>query len=107
MPKYHVMRLPSMPRGLSNEAHQYLLWEGMPGQDPAGVAAAIAALPDDPEHDIDSYALVNVHAWSWRAIGGAMEAVHRTVGLLPPGTRVVTAHELIELMKRQLGRQPR
>jgi hypothetical protein len=36
-----------------------------------------------------------------------MEAVHRTVGLLPPGTRVVTAHELIELMKRQLGRQPR
>ena len=88
-------------------AYRYLLWEGMPGQDPAGVAAAIAALPSDPAHDADSYALINVHAWSWRSIGGPMEAVHRTINLLPPGARVVTAHELIELMTRQLGPQAR
>ena len=84
-------------------AYRSLLWEGMPGQDPEGVAATVAALPAAPATDPDSYALVNVHAWSWRSSGGAMAAVKRTIGLLPPRTRVVTAHDFIALMTRHLA----
>jgi hypothetical protein len=32
-----------------------------------------------------------------------MEAVRRTVDLLPQGTRVVTATQLIRMLKRQFG----
>ena len=84
-------------------SYRYLLWEGMAGQDPAGVAAAIATQPSAPATDADSYALINVHAWSWRTLGGPMEAVRKTIDLLPPKTRVVTARELIEMMGRELG----
>jgi hypothetical protein len=88
-------------------SYRYLLWEGMAGQDPAGVAAAIAAQPSAPGTDPDSYALINVHAWSWRALGGPMEAVKQTIDLLPPKTRVVTARELIGMMGRELGGERR
>jgi hypothetical protein len=87
-------------RGKPAAACRFLLWEGMPDATPEAVAAAVAALPADPARDPDSYALVNVHAWSWRALGGPMEAVHRTVERLPAGTRVVTATEFFALLNQ-------
>lgn len=84
-------------------SYRYLLWEGMAGQDPAGVAAAMSSQPAAPLTDEESYALINVHAWSWKSSGGPMAAVARTIGLLPAGTRVVTASALVALMTRHLA----
>jgi len=85
--------------------YRFLLWEskgtdGSPRPDwlPEGVARAIGELPDDPLRNLNSFALVNVHAWSFRNSGGPMGAVERTVRLLPPGTRVVTASEFVALL---------
>ena len=49
-----------------------MLWEPKPENSPAKVAAAIAAQPASPSTNPDSYALINVHAWSYRDIGGPM-----------------------------------
>ena len=46
----------------------------------------------------DSFALVNVHAWSFGATGGPMGAIARTITQLPPGTRVVTATDFVALL---------
>ena len=64
------------------------------------MADAVAHMPAAPDKDPASYALVNVHAWSFGDIGGPMEAVKRTIDALPPGTRVVTAGDLLTLMRR-------
>jgi hypothetical protein len=87
-------------------SYRYLLWEPNPQNSPQGVAAAIAQQPASPTTDPDSYALINVHAWSYADIGGPMEAVRQTVDLLPPGTRVVTAEELITLLRQNFGTPP-
>lgn len=84
-------------------SYRYLLWDPLPKNSPEGVAAAIAGLPASPQTDPNSYALINVHAWSYEAIGGPMEAVARTIELLPPKTRVVTAEELIVLLRENFG----
>lgn len=81
-------------------SHRFLLWEPKPENSPAAVARAVAEMPADAAGDPRSYALVNVHAWSWKSIGGPMEAVKRTVDLLPPQTRVVTAGEFFALLNR-------
>jgi hypothetical protein len=80
-------------------AYRYLLWEPREDQMPEGVAKAIAELPARADSDLDSFALVNVHAWSFRDIGGPMEAVKQTIGLLPANTRVVNADEYVYLLK--------
>ena len=67
------------------------------------MAQAIAQMPAKPLTDQASYAIINVHAWSWKEIGGPMEAVKRTIDLLPPGTRVVTAEELVILLRNNFG----
>jgi len=85
-------------------SYKYLLWEGMGGASPDEVAKSIAAMPASPQKDPGSYALVNVHAWSWKSIGGPMEAVRRTIAALPPNTRVVTAGDLLSMLRRQFGR---
>ena len=80
-------------------AYRYLLWEPKPESSPAGVAEALSRLPSDPLNNPDSFALINVHAWSWKDIGGPMEAIHRTIQLAPPGTRVVTASQFVKLLR--------
>ena len=80
-------------------SYRYLLWEPHPDKSPEGVAKAIADLPSDPTKDEGSYALINAHAWSFKDIGGPMEAIRRTIALLPPGTRVVTANDLVRLLR--------
>ena len=79
-------------------SYRYLLWEPHRNKSPERVAKAIASLPNDPTTDEGSYALINAHAWSFKDIGGPMEAIHRTIELLPSGTRVVTANDLVRLL---------
>jgi hypothetical protein len=86
-------------------SYRYLLWDPDYKNSPEGVAEALAKLPDSPQTDPDSYALINVHAWSFKDIGGPMEAVKRTIDLLPPKTRVVTAEEFIVLLRNNFGSQ--
>lgn len=70
---------------------------------PDTIAAEVAKMPAKPLTDDGSYALVNVLAWAKWDFGGPMESVQRTIDLLPKNTRVVTANQLIELMRRNLG----
>jgi hypothetical protein len=88
-------------RGKPCVSYRFVLWEGLMG--PEDVAREVSAMPAAPDTDPGSYALINLHAWSFRASGGPMEAVRRTISLLPPGTRVVTADQLIGLLKANLG----
>lgn len=92
-------------RGKPSVAYRCLLWElkdrrGVPRQDwlPAGVGAAVAGLPSGIEAGDGAYALVNVHAWSFRDSGGPMAAIGRTIEALPPRVRVVTATEFFRLL---------
>jgi hypothetical protein len=84
-------------------SYRYLLWDPLYKHSPEGVAEAIVGLPTSPQTDMDSYALTNVHAWSFRGIGGPMEAVARTTELLPPKTRVAPAEELVVLLRENFG----
>jgi hypothetical protein len=90
-------------RGKPAVAYRFLLWEPLSENSPRGVAEAVARMPAAPLSDPGSYALVNVHAWSFKDIGGPMEAVRRTIDLLPAGTRVVTAEQFIALLRRAFG----
>jgi hypothetical protein len=84
-------------------SYRYLLWEPLRENSPDGVAESIAKLPAAPLKDQNSYAIVNVHAWSWKEMGGPMEAVKQTIDRLPQGTRVVTAEELVILLRNAFG----
>lgn len=84
-------------------SYRYSLWEGMAGASPQELADKIAKLPADPQNNIDSYTLITVHAWSYGKIGGPINAVKQTVDLLPKGTRVVTAPELVGWMRKYLA----
>jgi len=84
-------------------AYRFLLWQRLKGGSIQEVADAVAKMPTSPGKDSGSYALINVHAWSFRDIGGPMEAVKRTIEALPPGTRVVTAGDLLTLMRDNLA----
>lgn len=89
-------------------AYRFLLWEqrgrqGTLREDwlPAGVASAIGDLPAGPDAGTDAFALVNVHAWSFRDSGGPLGAIGRTIDALPPGVRVVGAPEFFEWIARE------
>ena len=85
-------------------SYRFLLWEPKPENSPEGVAAAVAKLPSEPLTNLESYALVNVHAWSFGKSGGPMEAVKRTIDLLPTGTRVFTAEQFVTLVREHFQR---
>lgn len=94
-------------RGKPCASYRHLLWEQKRGDGssrpdwlPEGVARAVAGMPSDAAHGTDRFALVNVHAWSFKDSGGPMGAIHRTIGLLPPGTRVVTATDFFKLLRQ-------
>jgi hypothetical protein len=91
--------------GKPTVSYKFLLWEGSghANDSPQAVANAIALMPSSPQTDQGSYALINAHAWSWAAIGGPIEAVHQTIDLLPPGTRVVTVDDFFTLLKQNFG----
>ncbi|MCL5998245.1 MAG: hypothetical protein M1546_19660, partial [Chloroflexi bacterium] len=84
-------------------SYRFLLWEPLRANSPEGVAEAIGQMPALPLSDPNSCAIINVHAWSFKDIGGPMVAVKQTIDRLPQGTRVVTAEELITLLRNQFG----
>jgi hypothetical protein len=88
-------------RGKPCVSFRFVLWDGLMGSE--DVAREVAEMPASPRTDEASYALVSVHAWSFRRQGGPLEAVRRTIERLPPGTRVVTADQLIALLRRNFG----
>jgi hypothetical protein len=90
-------------KGKPAVSYRFLLWEPFRGNSPEDVAEAIGQMPAKPLADPNSYAIINVHAWSFKDIGGPMEAVKRTIDRLPPGTRVVTAEELVMLLRSRFG----
>ena len=47
---------------------------------------------------------MNVHAWSYGKSGGPMAAIQRTIALLPPNTRVITADQLLGMLRTQFGK---
>jgi len=85
-------------RGKPCMAYRFILWEGLTGIDDLG--AKIAAMPMSPKSTSASYALINVHAWSFASIGGPIEAVRRVIQKLSPDTRVVTANQLFDLLQK-------
>ena len=85
-------------KGKPSIAYRFVLWENLLGIDE--LVADIGKMPTQPKQSSDSYALVNVHAWSYGSIGGPIEAVRRVIEKLPPNTRVVTANQLIEILQR-------
>ena len=90
-------------KGKPCASYRFLLWDNADESRPEGLAKAIAALPASPTKDPNSYALINVHAWSFGNIGGPMEAIKKTIDLLPPDTRVVTAEQFMILLKNNFG----
>lgn len=78
-------------------SYRFALWEGM--LEPEAIAKEVAKMPASPKTDEGSYALINVHAWSYGSIGGPMEAIRRTIDLLPENTRVVTANQVIAMIR--------
>jgi hypothetical protein len=72
-------------------------------QGPEKIAEEVAKMPASPTTDEGSYALVTVLAWGYADSGGPMEAVRRTIELLPENTRVVTANQLVSLMRRNFA----
>jgi putative glycoside hydrolase with GxGYxYP motif/GxGYxY motif-containing protein len=88
-------------RGKPCVSYRFVLWERL--MEPEELAREVAKMPAAPRADEASYALVNVHAWSFRDRGGPLEAVRRTIALLPPHTRVVTADQLIALVRANFG----
>lgn len=75
-----------------------------PGREDA-IAKAIAAMPTKAGTNFDRFALVNVHAWSFANTGGPMGAIKRVADRLDSQTRVVTATQLLDLLKQQKGQQ--
>jgi hypothetical protein len=84
-------------------SYKFVLWENHAGGSIQEVASAIAAMPALPRTDPGSYALVNVHAWSWAGIGGPIEAVKETIDRLPPNTRVVLIEDFFSLLEENVG----
>ncbi len=82
-------------RGKPCVAYRFLLWEGLQGID--DLVGAIGGMPTEGER----FALVNVHGWSYGSLGGPMEAVRQVVDRVPANTKVVTANQLLDLMRQQ------
>jgi hypothetical protein len=89
-------------------AFKFLLWEGLPPQaqafaGPEDISAQIAALPARHRSDSASYAVVGVHAWSFRDSGGPLQAVKETIAKLPKTVKVVSVGELIAQLRENFA----
>lgn len=76
-------------------AYRWVLWEGL--IEPKQLVAEIAKMPAEGE---GRFGLVNLHAWSYANLGGPLVATKQVIDDLPPNTRVVTATQLIDLMRQ-------
>ncbi|BCM89307.1 hypothetical protein IAD21_01152 [Abditibacteriota bacterium] len=83
-------------RGKPCLSYKFMLWVNL--MEPNDVAREVAQMPTDPLNNEASYALVNLHAWSWGDQGGPLVKVQETIDKLPPNTRVVTATQLMQML---------
>lgn len=83
-------------------SYKFLLWEKLMG--PEDLARGIAAMPTAPRTDPASFAIIQVHAWSYGKSGGPMEAIQRAIALLPPNTRVTTADHVLTMLRANFGK---
>jgi hypothetical protein len=83
-------------------SYRFLLWENL--MSPEELAHGIAAMPTAPRTDPESYAIINVHAWSYGNSGGPMEAIQRAIALLPPNTRVTTGDHILAMLRANFGK---
>jgi hypothetical protein len=90
-------------RGKVCLAYRFVLWNGL--TEIPQLVEQVQAMPQDPT-TLGSYALINVHAWSFRDIGGPMEAIAQVIQSLPKGTRVVSATQLLEDVTRLIKKNP-
>ena len=84
-------------------AYRFVLWNGL--TEIPQLVDQVKEMSDDPRK-LDSFALVNVHAWSFRDIGGPMEAIARAIKDLPDGTRVVSASQLLKEVTAVVRKNP-
>jgi hypothetical protein len=68
-------------------------------QSPEKIAEEVAKMPASPKTDEASYALVTVLAWQDDPLG----EVQRTIELLPKNTRVITANQMISMLRENFG----
>ncbi|MGV3618722.1 MAG: hypothetical protein ACO1SV_25650 [Fimbriimonas sp.] len=80
-------------------ALRWVLWEGM--IEPPQLVKEIAAMPTEGE---GRFGIVNLHAWSYGKTGGPLAATQRVVDNLPPNVRVVTANQILDLMRQDRKR---
>ena len=84
-------------------AYRFVLWNGL--TEIPQLVDQVKEMSDDPKK-LESFALVNVHAWSFRDIGGPMEAIARAIKDLPAGTRVVSASQLLNEVTALVKKNP-
>ncbi len=90
------------------KGYDYSMWEGSGTPASASeIAEAINARPTNPTTDQNSYSLVNVHAWSYWGGDGAgssvMDNVYLLVTSLDSDVEVVTAEEMLIMLRNQFG----
>jgi hypothetical protein len=61
-------------------------------------------MPTAPKTEPDSFAIIQVHAWSYGKSGGPMEAIRKAIDLLPPNTRVTTADHVLTMLRSNFGK---
>lgn len=83
-------------------SYKFLLWENL--MSPEDLARGVGTMPTAPRTDPNSFAIVNVHAWSYGNSGGPMEAIQRAISLLPPNTRVTTADHILAMLRTNFGK---
>ncbi|RYX81699.1 hypothetical protein EON83_22710 [bacterium] len=83
-------------RGKPCLSYKFMLWSKL--MEPDGLVRGIEQMPTDPLNNEASYALVNMHAWSWGDQGGPLVKAQETIDKLPPNTRVVTATQIMQML---------
>lgn len=76
-------------------AYRWVLWEDL--IEPAKLVEEIAKMPGEGE---GRFGLVNLHAWSYGKAKGPLGATQQVIDNLPPNTKVVTANQLLDLMRQ-------
>jgi GxGYxYP putative glycoside hydrolase C-terminal domain/GxGYxYP_N second domain/GxGYxYP third domain len=80
---------------------KYTLWDGFDTN--ASIVSALNSAPSDPQHNADSYTIVNVHPWSTGGLGDPMSNVDAIVQSLDSNVEVVALDELMIHLRNNFG----
>lgn len=76
-------------------SYRWVLWADL--IEPKQLVANISQMPTEGE---GRFGLVNLHAWSYGKTGGPLAATKQVVDALPANVKVVTANQLLDLMRQ-------